>query len=460
MNDRPPRKVNPKVIRALAGALGHPHDRDPPGARWWNQQLVDQADRLLRGRRLLGLTSVSAGLSLVGGGCLPVLADLQPDPEPEAPAAQALEVQMRDGWNVGLEARTLMFPGETEVDVAGSAEWKQNLGDLAITLAPGQERLAPFYVPTLFQSLSAPAALSLRASIRPIFTPAMQVAYARGLGLASLFQAGNFPTDVALVVDLPGPEAVAVAAALADHFEPVFTFDNWPHPAGVVPSHLTLAAALYYRPMFERARGARPVAAPPVFVLDGDRLSEYTDEQFEFDNRYTARLPGPEALAKLGIHHVLYVVSGQVVEERDDLNDDFVAFERAGVDVRMLSLIDFRPGEVPLASPWEPPVALDQGDPAYYWNGDWEFHLRFWDWYGWRGGGRVSYGPPPPHLAPWCHYRPRVRVTMFSGVHRNGAWVRPSHDFTGFGQVSPGRASPTSSWRSGSLGRWHGSFLS
>jgi hypothetical protein len=460
MNDGPPRKVNPKLIRALADALGDPRDSDPPGARWWHQQLVEQADRLLRSRRLLGLTSAGAGLSLVGGGCLPVLADLQPDPEPEPPAVQAVEVQMSEGWNVGQEARQLSFPGETEVDAAGSADWKQNLGDLAITLAPAEERLAPFYVPTLFQALSAPSALSLRASIRPIFTPAMRVAYARGLGLASLFQAGSFPADVAVVIDMPGPEAVAVAAALAEHFDPVFTFDNWPHPAGVVPSHLTLAAALYYRPTFQAARGTRPAAAPPVFVLDGERLSGYIDEQLEFDNRYTAKLPGPEALAHLGVHRVLYVVSGQVVEERDDLNDDFVAFQRAGIDVRMLSLGDFRPGEVPLPGPWEPPVALDEGEPTYYWNGDWEFNLRFWDWYGWGGGGRVSYGPPPPHLAPWCHYRPRARMTMFSGVHRNGAWVRSSPGLPGFGQVSPGRASPSSSWRSGSLGRWHGSFLS
>src|SRR5438067_12366496 len=130
MKNRPRSKESDTVIRALAEVLGQPHERDLLGARWWYQDLADHADRLLRSRRLFGLTSVGAGLSLVGGGCAPLLSDYQPDPAVEAPPADALEVQMRDGWSVGQEARPLAFPGETERDVAGGATWTQGLGDL------------------------------------------------------------------------------------------------------------------------------------------------------------------------------------------------------------------------------------------------------------------------------------------------------------------------------------------
>ena len=64
----------------------------------------------------------------------------------------------------------------------------------------------------------------------------MALAHRRGEALLlAAHREGACRTDVALVLDLPGPEAVAVAAALAPCFDPVFVFDNWPHPLGVVP---------------------------------------------------------------------------------------------------------------------------------------------------------------------------------------------------------------------------------
>src|SRR5271170_5569626 len=76
------------------------------------------------------------------------------------------------------------------------------------------------------------------------------------------------PAGAMVVVDLPGPEAVAFAAGAASAFDPVFALDNWPHPRGVVPAHQTLAAAAYCQPLF--ARRASGSAAPrwPLLVLD------------------------------------------------------------------------------------------------------------------------------------------------------------------------------------------------
>ena len=63
-------------------------------------------------------------------------------------------------------------------------------------------------------------------SMQPIFTPAMDAAYARGKSLASLFAslaeqaARPRPRRPRVVVDLPGPEAVAFAAGAAAVFDP------------------------------------------------------------------------------------------------------------------------------------------------------------------------------------------------------------------------------------------------
>src|SRR5207248_11566870 len=120
--------------------------------------------------------------------------------------------------------------------------------------------------------------------------------------------------------------------------------DNWPHPLGVVPSHLTLGAVLYYRPLFMRLRGSRTGRAPPVFVLDRNRLARYTDEETQFDNRYVARLPTATNLQSLGIRRVLYIAPDQSdMRELDDLNADFVAFRDASIDVKVMPLSDLMP---------------------------------------------------------------------------------------------------------------------
>src|SRR5262249_22489847 len=154
---------------------------------------------------------------------------------------------------------------------------------------------------------------------------------------------------------------VAVAAALAPCFDPVFVFGNWPHPQGVVPAHLTLSASLYFLPSFERARARRPVESPPVFVLDRQRLAPYTDNAGQLDNRYLAGLPAREPLAAAGVRHILYVTPDEsVFLESDDLNDDLVAADAGGINVRMLALSDF--AEAPLpdwpADPCDPTVVV------------------------------------------------------------------------------------------------------
>jgi hypothetical protein len=378
----------------------------------------------------------------------------------------SLELQKREGWNVGQEGAALRFPVSSGVDADGSPDWQQALPSLASDLAPAQPSLRPFYVPTLFQALESPSGRSLRSELKPLPPAEAQKDASRGEAILSLFRAVEMPKDTALILDLEGPTSIALAATLASGFEPVFTFDNWPHPLGVVPSHLTLASAVFYRPVFLRARGTRPPAAPAVFVLDRNRLAHYTDEDGQFDNRYVAKLPTAENLRSLGIRHLLYVTPGKNdLRELDDLNDEFVDYAKRSIDVKVLPLSDFD----------APPAARDPGTSAprtAYYGGYPHTHFWFWNSYGWYtprlGSARLppSYvgsarlpAAPPAQVSPGAAYRPVSRPTIFSsrslGVGSGVGKQKPS----GFGRVSvrasasTGRVSSIRPGRSGSFGR-------
>ena len=417
--------------------------RAPREASWWRLSLPTRSlFDVLRG---WSPPAAFAGAGLVVGGCGDVLSQTD-----ETPDRSALADQQSLGWNVGGGDVALPFPGAQAVDVSGGLSWREAMPTLAARLSPGMARWAPYYSPALFQSLEAPRSVGLRFEMRPIFTPEMALAERRGQALLSLLvEQGVCRNDVAVVLDLAGPEAVAVASALAPCFDPVFVFDNWPHPRGVVPAHLTLASALYYLPSFERDRAARVAASAlsaPVFVLDRGRTAPYVDDADQFDNRYFASLPSHEALRAAGIRHVLYVTpTADVTLESDDLNDDLVALDTNGVDVRMLALSDF--SETPLPDwPVDPrcvPVVAGAAGPAFYFGGTPASHACFSIWYGWRlpapGLEAPVWSAPPPRLLARCHFHPHVRVTFAASAHAGG-W----------------RSGVFSHSRSGSLGRVHG----
>ena len=55
----------------------------------------------------------------------------------------ALELQRRQGWNVGHAGATLRFTNPTTADIDGSSGWRDALTTLAADLAPAQASLAP-----------------------------------------------------------------------------------------------------------------------------------------------------------------------------------------------------------------------------------------------------------------------------------------------------------------------------
>lgn len=341
------------------------------GARWWQESIRSSVDRraILKGILIAG--AALAGLALVFkiGKVLTANQPVDYDNDDfNTDRQRSLDMQKRFGWSFGATEVALTFDGATQATFDRSA-----IDRLADDLAPVQSRYLPFYVRTLFEAPGAlpsgkptdgsPAPASLRDALTPIHTTSMTAAYRAGRALAEIL--ANVPIGTSIVVDLPGEDAIAFAAGAAQRFEPIFLFDNWPHPYGVVPSHRPLAAALYYQPRFVRAKAQRPANAPSLFVLDRRRLTGYTDSPTQFDNRWTAKLPPGDKLNGFGVSKVLYIAPDvSDVPELDDLNDDFHSYESSFMALRYVARSTFTEVMVP-EMPVPPPVAmLDAGRAA------------------------------------------------------------------------------------------------
>jgi hypothetical protein len=165
--------------------------------------------------------------------------------------------------------------------------------------------------------------------------------------------AAGIPEDTLFIVDLRGPASVAFGAELsrasASPVSLVLTFNNWPSDDEIVPAEETLSSLVANAP---RANGG----GAPVFLLDAWRLAFRFDEADPgwVDNRYMLTdMPGAEVLAQRGIKHVVYLVESldDTEVEEDDLNETFLAWQTAGVQISMMDLGSF--GEPDGVYPWE-----------------------------------------------------------------------------------------------------------
>ncbi|HEX8704615.1 MAG TPA: hypothetical protein VF815_37630 [Myxococcaceae bacterium] len=441
------------------------------GAQWWNDGLQEMATPVSRRGALKAL--MVAGGAVAAGGVIIALASDGPSSGPSSTIEllDTLETQRSEGWNFGAPDEALSFTGQVPVQYEAAS-----LERLATELSPLQDKLKPFYQPTLFQALSgagagsSPEAAALRASLKPVFTQSMDTAYRQGQALNSLFPDGaEVKRTTAIIVDLPGPEAVAFAAGLARRFEPVFTFDNWPHPRGVVPAHLTLGAVLYYRPLLDRMARERTVPASPVFVLDRNRLLPYTKPQAQFDNRYLARLPPALLLNGLGIKHVLYVAPGGTeLQELDDINEDFVSYRESWLDVKLVAATDFKPApsepsevEDVVSKPYTSDALPELRRRNFYYGGSLDTHGLFWSAYPWMAGaaaGAAAGGLAAAIVSNTSgghRYEPRRRATMFVPLPSSASGA-PRRRPDGFAKVQVQLAAGTRKI----LGFPHGSYSS
>jgi hypothetical protein len=272
--------------------------------------------------------------------------------------------------------------GDVEIDnrprdAAGTTAWVGSMDRLSDDLAPPRDALKTMVTRTL---LDIPRDLHAQGKeipgwLAPAASDADRQAYARAKLLAAHLIAGKGLDGLAVVIDLPGPQAVAAGAGLSGIGDTIFTMDNLPHPCGVVPSQSTLASALYWRPTILTARTQR--AAPdqgiPVFVLDANRLAPYANEVDRFDNRSRVRLPSAAALASVKVSNLIYLRPTQAdVGELDDLNQVLVEYAAAGITVRHLGLDS--------ADDLSPPVTTAGAAPASTTAAS-SHHSSAWMWY-------------------------------------------------------------------------------
>jgi hypothetical protein len=381
----------------------------------------------------------------------------------------SLDLQRRHGWNLGAEENRLFFRNVRNTDAAGTSDWKAYTDPSRLMEAwrPHARTWEPFMAPTLMQALQS---ASLRSQIRPVFSPPMERAFKRGETLRQdlLSQVTNGP-ETFFIADLPGPEAVAFGAGMAGWADLIPGFDNWPHPFGVVPSHETLGAMLYYAASVQQHKKSLPETAPGLMLLDSQRLSPYIDANNQFDNRYLANVPLADALQQRGVKNVLYIVPDrQQKQESDDLNDEFVLYRDAKINVSIFPLSDMQPvvqDVVKTAPDGTPQRTVEQ---HYYYGGGIGSHLGFlmlysflmprpsayyYAPYGPGGGRRVTLGQTRPP-APPPSYTPRPRPTQFSGARVGGTRGVGRSKPSGFGRTTVRTSGgKISSVRSGSFGR-------
>jgi hypothetical protein len=415
----------------------------------------------------LAVTAVAAIAGTQAGCCL--CSPSKPAAPPDTESVEdSLSLQKANGWNIGQEDKALVLPGTTDADSKGGQGWRSYLSPdaLVAALKPAVPEFQPYFVPTLVQALGQ---ATLATKMTPVYDDAMKEAFGRGQSIGkTLLPATEKANTTLLVVDMPGRLAVAMGAGLADTAHLAFTFDNWPHPIGVVRSHETLGALLYYAGEINEKKAKLGPDAPLAMVLDSTRLSPFTNPDTQFDNRYVAKMPEPDQLKAKGIKNILYVTPDRTQErELDDLNDLFVDYKKGDMQVAVLPAADLQRS----AEPEKRTIQTDAGprevvEYRYYYGGYPHTHFYFFTYYPfwvYRPAYMVRTGiiyrgamRPPMFARPM--YSPIARPTAFSGYRmaaaRGGVGrARPS----GFGRtsvrMSGGRVTGVRAGGSGSFGR-------
>jgi hypothetical protein len=443
-----------------------PNDADSESPTHWWDSMLTRREANMRLAKLGAMAALIAASGVVQG-----CGDDDDEVEQEA-----LDLQKKEGWNVGSTDKSLTVSDRMSADSSGSITWQTYLNpdELLKAYAPKNSSWSPFVVNTLVQSLSQS---SLKSSIAPICSAAMKDAYSRGLGMKELLKRSQHPEQVALMVDMKGAEAVAFAAAMADYADTVITFDNWPHPIGVVPSQDTLGAMVYYaQEVSQKKEKRKDDKSPAVFLLDSNRLNPASDPDTQFDNRYVAKVPSPDKLESIGIKTVMYVSPDSTrTNELDDLNDDFAAYQEKGIPVSMLAATEFKPPQPPPPDAKPEEIAkqkaplTENNTTIYHYGGNPFFMPWFWWAYPmflpspfyYPSYSVGYYGRYVPSGISRPTYQPARRPTSFSSRVTGGASgvgrLKPS----GFGRVST-RVSGTGSTtgiragRSGSFSRSRG----
>jgi hypothetical protein len=245
------------------------------------------------------------------------------------------------------------FPGAD--DALGGFDWKNYRTAEALHDVWGPPRDSvwePYHCVPLFAALDALKSAKWPATSNEAWPTAPEEAARIEAGFHLSGAARREPlgrdwadAGVWVILDLPGVESVTAAARFVlGGYQPVCTFDHWPHPAGLLRPERILAQLLRFAPIVAEARQHLLPASPPVWICDRERLGTRPGRPHEFDNRYfldDSLLPGPEALRKAGIQHIVCIVPEPLMNPLEDLSAYLGALRREGfTDIHGAALSD------------------------------------------------------------------------------------------------------------------------
>jgi hypothetical protein len=261
----------------------------------------------MRKRKAIAIAALSSGLASIAG------CSLESGPPP-------------------LDVTKIKLLNTVAVDSLGKETWGKYLTGPALNKAWSPQYSSPWFP---YHKTTLMAAVSL---FKPVMAPVpQQEAEQRAkkfIGSADL-------ANSAVFLDLPQAQSVAWAAVLASEagFQPVATFNNWPHQSGTLKLEYVLASMLYYAGQAEGARAKiDPKTARPAFMFQAERISkDKTVPSSEFDNRYflnTSDLPDVATLSRNGVKKVYYVLEKQRSPlEEDDLNSYFLGLSMNKIEL-------------------------------------------------------------------------------------------------------------------------------
>jgi hypothetical protein len=248
-----------------------------------------------------------------------------------------------------LQGRTKLTVGDPNgVDARGGTGWRRFLDAELLYDVWGPHPASPwtpYHTVPLFAALDRLATDSIGPAAPPRTADATDVrnalpGLARHAAPAPFFVAPESWT----VLDVPGPACVEAAVWLtAAGCQPVCTFDNWPHPKGVLQAELVLAELLRWAPVMASLRSRLRPDSPPLWICDNQRFGHRVGTPGDFDNRYyldDSILPGPALLRSHGIRRVVYVTLAAPPEQTPllDLQSPFAELLTAGFPVEHVEL--------------------------------------------------------------------------------------------------------------------------
>jgi hypothetical protein len=226
------------------------------------------------------------------------------------PYSKLLELLGRAGVSFASQETKFTVGRIDGIDFENGLDWKRYVDSRMLWETWGPVRGSawePFHCVTLFAAIDELRRDVGHVSIGPVAAPSLPEFLAAPASMPAWAAPGHL-----VIVDLPGPQSAAVGFQLARMagYQPVCTFDNWPHQLGVLRTEFVVAALLHYASALHKARERLTAESPPVWICDRERFTGTQPSPGRFDNRYIIEdrlLPGPRLLRAQGIRKVIYV---------------------------------------------------------------------------------------------------------------------------------------------------------